>query len=94
MGDFNFRIGKRQVQKPHIIYILKFWNPRNCNYAEKRSSKGKRCKTEANKHMDIYETNNFWNSKWEIWNWYKREIYFINNTEVGWWNMHCWRKYK
>jgi len=58
MGDINFRIGKRQVHKPHIHNVLKFWNSGNCNSAENRSSKGKSCKAEANKHMDIYETNN------------------------------------
>jgi len=58
MGDFNFMMGKRQVQKPHILNVRKFWNSGNCNSTENRSSKGKSCKAEANKHKDIYETNN------------------------------------
>jgi len=33
-------------------------NSGNCNSAENRRSKGKYCKAEENKHMDIYETNN------------------------------------
>jgi hypothetical protein len=58
MGDFNCRIGKRQIQKTHVHDVLKYWNSGKCNSAKNRSSKGKRCTAKANKPTDIYETNN------------------------------------
>jgi len=59
MGEVNCRIGKKEVEITHTLDVLKYWNSGKCNSAENRSSKGKSCKAEENKHMDIYETNNW-----------------------------------
>jgi hypothetical protein len=58
VGDFNFRIGKRQLQKPHKLVVRKHWNSESCNSAENTCNEGKRCNVEANKYKDIFETNN------------------------------------
>jgi hypothetical protein len=48
-----------QIRKHHVLDVRKYWNSANCNYADNRSSKGKRCKAEENKYMEICENNNF-----------------------------------
>jgi len=55
MGDFNCNMRERQVQKPHILDVRKYWNSESCNSAGNRRGKGKRCKAEENKYMDIWK---------------------------------------
>jgi len=66
MGEFKGRIGERQLEKTHIFVVRKYRNSESCNSARNRRSKGKCCKAEENKCMDILKQK-IENSKWEIW---------------------------
>ena len=64
MDDVNCSITYRQVHKHRLFDVRKTSKFESCNYAENRSSKGKRCKAEENKYRDVCEINSL-----EILNW-------------------------
>jgi len=89
MGDFNCSIREGQIRKNHVLDVRKYWNSENCNSADNRSSKGKRCKAEENKYMVICENNNFEILNGEFGSDTRGKFTFNYNSEVGRWIILC-----
>lgn len=58
-GDYNSRIGKRQVELPQLFDVCENWNAVSYNFAKNKSSKGKICNAEGRKLVYFYQTTNF-----------------------------------
>jgi exonuclease III len=57
MGDWNSRIGTKQVDLPHLFDIIDNWDNSSHNWYGSRKSKDTVCNTEGRKLIDFCEKN-------------------------------------
>jgi len=58
IADFSSRIGKRQVELPHLFDVWEKWMLKAIIFGDKRCSKDKNCTAEGKKLVSFCETNN------------------------------------
>ena len=58
IADFNCRIGKRQVELPHLFDVWENWMLKAIIFGDKRYSKDKNCTAEGKKLVSFCATNN------------------------------------